>query len=259
MAVRVNSGTDKIFKTFSNYTGVSLMKVIMICPTLEEMQAFGYAFKKDPTYLTKGVDGTDKLRVDVFFQNAQSSAKAGFFLENKVRNTKDNPDKCEWINNIGENTWATSLEEALENTYPSGKKCLTNPNGVRQALVGEVEFIKFIRNWCNSNVEDEVTLDMAQLFKGNLKELQQVLTDNNKLGNQIYTLSTVDNNFQQIYTGHFVRQQFTLANAITQFKTHTDKVMKSKYPIKDKFSLAFKEFVPEDVTPDADPAIAADF
>lgn len=254
--IKVNDGNNKVFNTFSLYTGVSSMKVVAICPILDELVALGFAFKKEPEYLTTSPEGTTKLRLDLIFKNDKMIGKAAFFLENKQRNTKENADRYEWTNNLGENAWANSPQEAMDAVYPnSTKKCLTSNAGLRKALVGEVEFIKFIRDWCNANKEDEVTLDYTQLFKGNLKELQDTLRDCNKIGNEIYTLSLVsDDKYQQIYTGCFVRQQFSLANALTRFKTHITKQNAGRYAIKEAWTLEFKEHTPKMVSPDPEPA-----
>ena len=194
----------------------------------------------------------------MIFQNTEVKTKTAFFLENRDR--LDNKGvKYQWIDKYGNNTWAPTKEQALENAFKSGKKCVKN-EGLRIAKVGEVAFTEFMRDWMAFNPEtDEIVFDLAQLFKGNFKELQDIFKHPNSKTNQIYTLSTVkDDKYQQVYGGFFVRMQFSLPTAITKFKEHIDKQKRDGYEVKGDFTLEFKEYVPKMVTPDPEPASGAD-
>lgn len=253
MAIVANESSKEFFQSFTLYTGVSPMKVVGICPTLEELQGIGFkAFDKEPVYTSKSDEGIDKVRIDVVFKNDKVMTKAAFFLENKQRESAKTPGLFEIINNFGQNTWATSVEEAVEKVAKKSGKKWFKPEGARIALSGEVALINFIRDWANSNPEDQSTIDSYdKLFKGNYKELQDLV----KLlkNNTIYTLSTVkDGKYQGIYNGFFVRTQFKIEAAKLKFSNHVQDQVKAGYPLKESFSFEFKEYTGGIIEPDAE-------
>ena len=256
MAIKQNESSKSFFQDIKLYTGPSTMNVVGICPTLGELQTIGFKnFDKEPIYVDNSGE-IPKVRIDVIFKNSNMLGKAAFFLENRQRSNK-NGDKVEVINNFGQSTWAASVEEALEKVGKGGNKWF-KPNGARVALVGEVQLITFLRDWLNVSPEDEATIDSYDnLFKGNFKELQQYVKQAEK--NTIYTLSTVkDGKYQQIHTGFFARAQFTLPTVMRKLMNYVEDQKKAGYPLKDAFSYDFKEYVPQVVTPDPEPASGAD-
>jgi len=253
MAFVVRDGNEKLFNETKLYTGISKMYLKAICPNLKELQDLGFGFKEEPVYTSIGDGGAEKVRIDMVFQNSEVKTKTAFFLENKDR-VDSKGIKYQWIDKYGNNTWAPTKEQALENTFNSGKKCVKD-EGLHIAKVGEVAFIEFMRDWAAFNPEtDEITFDLAQLFKGNFKELQDIFKHPNAKTNQIYTLSTVkDGKYQQVYAGFFVRMQFGLPTALTKFKGHIEKQKKDGYPIKVDYTLNFVEYTPSLVSPDPEP------
>ena len=255
MAIVANESSKEFFQSFTLYTGVSPMKVVGICPTLEELQGIGFkAFDKEPVYTSKSDEGIDKVRIDVVFKNDKVMTKAAFFLENKQRESAKTPGLFEIINNFGQNTWATSVEEAVEKVAKKSGKKWFKPEGARIALSGEVNLINFIRDWANSNPEDISTIDSySNLFKGNFKELQDLVKT--LKNNTIYTLSTVkEGKYQGIYNGFFVRTQFSLDAAKVKFSNHVADQQKANYPLKETYSFAFQEYKGGVIEPDAEVA-----
>lgn len=251
MAFVANDSNKKFFNEIKLYTGVSPMKIVGICPTLEELNGLGFNFEKGPVYVSKDeTTGTDKVRIDVVFMNDKVKSKSAFFLENRERQSKAG-DKYEIINNFGQSTWAPSVGDAVEKVGKNGKKWF-KPEGARVALVGEVALIGFLRDWLNANPEDQGKIDnYPALFAGNFKELQNYVKILSK--NTIYTLSTVrEGKYQGVYNGFFVRSQFSLAAAQTKFSTYAKAQKDAGYPIKDAYSFAFQEYTGGVVEPDAE-------
>lgn len=249
MAFIANDSNKKFFNEIKLYTGVSLMKVVGICPTLEELNAVGFNFEKEPVYISEE-NGVKKVRIDVVFKGDQVLSKAAFFLQDKQRINK-NGDKYEIINNYGQSTWAPSVEDALAKIGKGGKKWF-KPEGARIALIGEVALINFLRDWVNANPEDQGKIDNYNaLFNGNFKELQDYVKTLQK--NTIYTLSTVkEGKYQSIYSNYFVRAQFSPETAKTKFSEHLKDQREAGYPLKESYSFNFQEYTGGVIEPDAE-------
>ena len=159
MAITGNSSETRFFNEIKLWTGVSPMKVIGICPTLEELNSYGFRFDKDPIYTSvDDKSGCDKVRIDIIFKNDKVMTKAAFFLENKQRESVKTPGLFEIINNFGQKTWATSVEAAVEKVAKKSGKQWFKPEGARIALSGEVNLMDFIRDWANSDITDQTTI-----------------------------------------------------------------------------------------------------
>ena len=188
MAFGINSSETKHFNETILYTGISKVNIVAINPTLAQLNDIGFKFEKEPEYLSTGDDGTKKVRIDVIVKNDKFKTKFAFFLENKDRATK-NGDKFEIVNDFGQSTWATSIDEAVNKLGKNDNKWF-KPDGARIAKVGEVALITFLRDWANTGVEEVGKIDnFTALFNGNFKELQdyvRILSNNT-----IYTLATV--------------------------------------------------------------------
>lgn len=252
MAFGVNSSETKHFNETILYTGVSKMNIVAINPTLAQLNDIGFKFEKEPEYLSTEDDGTKKVRIDVIAKNDKFKTKFAFFLENKDRATK-NGDKFEIVNDFGQSTWATSIDEAVNKLGKNNNKWF-KPDGARIAKVGEVALITFLRDWANTGVEEVGKIDnFTALFNGNFKELQdyvRILSNNT-----IYTLATVkEGKYQGIYTGCFVRTQFGIKTAENKFADFLKKQKDAGYPIKESYSLEFREYTGEAIEPDKDEA-----
>lgn len=250
MAFGINSSDKKHFSETILFTGVNAVKVLGINPTLAQLQELEFKFEKEPEYVSTSPEGTRKVRLDFIIKNDKFKTKFAIFLEDKNRVNK-NGDKFEIINDFGQSTWAASVEEAVEKIGKNNNKWF-KPDGARIAKVGEVQLITFLRDWANTGVDEVGKIDnFDALFKGNFNELQQyVKTLSN---NTIYTLATVkDGKYQGVYTGLFVRTQFSQRTAENKFSTHIADQKKAGYPLKEAYSINFKEYDGSAIEPDVD-------
>lgn len=92
--------------------------------------------------------------------------KFSFFLEDRDKESQNNPGSFQWINNQGNTSYADSLD-SLPTWFKEGRD-------VRKAKVGEAEFMEFMRNCMAVDFKSGGTLqyDVNKFFKGNVKELQ---------------------------------------------------------------------------------------
>lgn len=250
MAFGVNSSDKKHFNETILYTGVSSVKVIGINPTLAQLQELGFKFEKEPEYTSESPEGVKKVRIDVIIANDKFKTKFAIFLENKDRINK-NGDKYEIINDYGQSTWAASVQEATEKIGRGGNKWFS-PEGARIAKIGEVQLITFLRDWANTGVNEVGKIDnFDALFKGNYSELQSYVKALSN--NTIYTLATVkDGKYQSIYTGLFVRTQFSQRTTENKFSTFIADQKKAGYPMKESYSINFQEYTGSAIEPDID-------
>jgi hypothetical protein len=258
MAFGVNSSETKHFNEIILYTGISKVNIVAINPTLAQLNDIGFKFEKEPEYLSTGDDGTKKVRIDVIVKNDKFKTKFAFFLEDKNRESKTTAGSFEIVNDFGQSTWAASPEDAINKIGRNGNKWF-KPDGARIAKVGEVALITFLRDWANTGVEEVGKIDnFAALFNGNFKELQdyvRILSNNT-----IYTLATVkEGKYQGMYTGYFVRTQFAIKTAENKFADFLKKQKDAGYPIKESYSLEFREYTGGAIEPDKDETPASTY
>lgn len=253
--IKINDSSKEVLKQYVIYTGVTQVKVLAVNPTMEKLQSLGYNVSTEPVYVTEQ-DGIRKVRVDFYVQNNKMQGKIPFFLQDEQR-MSNNKTSYEYINNYGQTTWASSLEEALNKTGKNGKKWFKE-DGARVAYVGESNLINFLSQWLNTNEDDKVYIeDMDALFKGNVKELEFYVK--NAASNVVWILSTYsernDKFYQNIDNSIFVRGSFKPTAAMNKIAEYVRKKEKDGYPIKGYNGLEFKEFTiptPKVVLPDQD-------
>ncbi len=253
MAFGVNSSDKKHFNETILYTGVSTVKVLGINPTLAQLQDLQFKFEKEPEYTSiDDKDGvTRKVRIDVIINNDKFKTKFAIFLADKDRESSKTPGSFEIINDFGQITWAASVQDALDKIGKGGNKWF-KPEGARIAKMGEAQLVTFLRDWANTGVDEVGKIDnLEALFKGNFSELQSyVKTLSN---NTIYTLATVkDGKYQGVYTGLFVRTQFSQRTAENKFISHIADQKKAGYPMKESYSINFQEYTGSAIEPDVD-------
>ena len=236
MSVAANNSNVAQVTEFKLYTGIDLVKVLAINPTLEEAKALKLPIKEEPKY----VEGEGKVRIDFHVGNDKMKSKISVWLENKERASTKNPDKYEYINNAGATAWSDN------GVFPGWYKGDT----ARKALVGESTLISVLINWLNVKPGDNVYLDKIQdLFTGNVKELREILSTYKD--NSLRVLLTVrDGKYQSVYTKYFDRETnktFTYWSAHFKKQAEADQVMKEDY----QNSFEFKEYVPVAPTVDA--------
>ena len=102
MGITGHNSNEKIVGETVLYTGITNVKVVAINPTKEEKEALGLSSQTDPTYISTMEDGTKKVRIDFYVEDAVKNmrSKIAFFLEDKSRTSRDG-GKTEWINNFG--------------------------------------------------------------------------------------------------------------------------------------------------------------
>lgn len=227
-------------KSYKKYTGVNKVKVVAINPTLEELNKLGVGFKEEPVYIREAVDDKPKsvtvnfwTKLTVDGEDVLTPVK--FFVSDKIEKS-ERTGKTNFINELGQNQWS---ESPMETQYFEVK-------GVREAYVGEVSLINFMKNWLNVRKGGKATLDVTKLLAGDFSELKAINSDNN-----IYQLFTVYNDqYQNIWNGFIVRGFVDIEDAKEKFKIAIDKQKEAGYPLKEDWSIEFKEWVADQ--PDMD-------
>lgn len=253
--IKINKSDEKIIKDYSTYKGVGLVKVLAVNPTLAELQAIGLNYNNEPEYKSQTDTGEAKIRLDFIVGNSKLKTKHTFFLEDRERSNNAG-DKFEFINNYGQTSWGTTLEEVVNRKGRNGNTWYKK-EGARKAYVGEGDLIQFLSDWLNVNPDDQVYIEnMDKIFTGDVSELRQYVKA--AADNEIYLLFTVRENegkyYQNTYNRFFTRASFTPQAAIARFAKEVKKQEDAGYPIKGFEGLEFGTFVPQldSGTPDVD-------
>jgi len=243
--IKVNDSSKETIKQFPIYVGVTQVKVVAINPDIKKLESLGYNVSQEPIYVTEQ-DEVKKVRLDFYVQNSKLRGKISFFLQDEKRMSSDKT-KYEFINNYGQTTWASTLEEALNKTSSKNNKKWFNPEGAREAYVGESSLIAFLKEWLNTNSNDKVYIeDLAALFKGDVKELNFYVKE--AANNVVWVLCTVSEkngrHYQNVDNGIFVRASLSPSLVITKMSEYVTKKEKDNFPVKGYHGLEFKEFIP---------------
>lgn len=251
MAVKV--GKESVEGSFKMYKGMAAFNIVAVNPTKAELEALtGRELENEPEYVGKTDEGKEQVRV-VFYGKTAPDAKLNNGIEMLIpisfMLTKDyrvgqTSGKYQIIDKFGRTAWATKEEvqsKAIPQ-YPSGPANISAD--YRLAWQGEEFLIDFLIQWLNipgpavykdkvwvmkENTDDsEVSPDMAALFKGDVKELKELVT----LA-AAYTVKgavgirTVDNEngtrqYQAVFTRKFAKNAVTdyskIDAAITEFQ-----------------------------------------
>ena len=251
MAVKV--GKESVEGSFKMYKGMAAFNIVAVNPTKAELEALtGRELENEPEYVGKTDEGKEQVRV-VFYGKTAPGAKLNNGIEMLIpisfMLTKDyrvgqTSGKCQIIDKFGRTAWATK-EEVQSKAIPQYSFGPANISAdYRLAWQGEEFLIDFLIQWLNipgpavykdkvwvmkENTDDsEVSLDMAALFKGDVKELKELVT----LA-AAYTVKgavgirTVDNEngtrqYQAVFTRKFAKNAVTdyskIDAAITEFQ-----------------------------------------
>jgi len=254
MAIAGNSSTEETQKVFNLYTGVGKIKVLAINPSLTTLAGLGFNFQNEPEYLTTDETGVQKLKLQFFIQNPDKKdlkTNITLFLENKER-TNLAGDKYEIINNLGQSTWADSIETATNRTNAKGEKWFSE-KGVRIAKVGEVGLINLLSNWCNVKFGDEISLDNIDklVSKGDISELITILNayKDNEFKGLFKVRDTGEKQYQTIDSNIFDRG-FKRDDDYKVFSNYATSQSKAGYEIKDIWTYEFQIYNPKPVSPD---------
>lgn len=240
MAVKV--GKESVEGSFKMYKGMAAFNIVAVNPTKAELEALtGRDIENDPEYVGKTDEGKEQVRV-VFYGKTAPDAKLNNGIEMLIpisfMLTKDyrvgqTSGKYQIIDKFGRTAWATK-EEVQSKSIPQYSSGPANISAdYRPAWQGEEFLVDFLIQWLNipnpANYKDgkwimkedpsdsEVSLDMAALFKGDVKELKELVT----LA-AAYTVKgavgirTVDNEngtrqYQAVFTRKFAK------NAVTDY------------------------------------------
>lgn len=251
MAVKV--GKESVEGSFKMYKGMAAFNIVAVNPTKAELEALtGREIENDPEYVGKTDEGKEQVRV-VFYAKTAPEAKLNNGIELLVpisfMLTKDykvgqNSGKYQIIDKFGRTAWATK-EEVQSKSIPQYSSGPANISAdYRLAWQGEEFLVDFLIQWLNipgpavykdkvwvmkENTDDsEVSLDMAALFKGDVKELKELVTlAATYIVKGAVGIRTVDNEngtrqYQAVFTRKFAKNAVTnysrIDDAITEFQ-----------------------------------------
>lgn len=237
-----SKGTEsKEGNAVKRYIGVAPVFVLAVNPSKSELEKlYNTQLENDPKYLSEVEVGEDKhkvqnVRLDFIVKTdaekcggIEFTTKASFFIRNEYRYNKDQT-KVQVIDKYGRTAWVT-IEQAKAHEIPVYKNGPANiDKDYRPAYHGEEELTKFIKAYLGisnvmkyvnntwvmvDNPEDcEARLeDIAEYFKGNFKELRDViaLQPDNKV-KILFGVKTTDDNkqYQAIYNQMFLKNVTT--------------------------------------------------
>ncbi len=184
--VEVAGGGIKLFSGLGNF------KVIAVNPTMAELHELGIMVKQDPNYFVE-LNGTEYFKLTFWIKNDDLTTRFDILMNGTERVSQSG--KNQWINGIGQSTWADG-----EPTYEWYKK-----DGLRKALVGEETLINFTKSWANVANGDEVSFDsIAKIVKGDVAEVKALvnLLENNEVR---LLIGVKDGKYQTVYTKVFGR------------------------------------------------------
>lgn len=251
MAVKV--GKESVEGSFKMYKGMAAFNIVAVNPTKAELEALtGRELENEPEYVGKTDEGKEQVRV-VFYGKTAPDAKLNNGIEMLIpisfMLTKDyrvgqTSGKYQIIDKFGRTAWATK-EEVQSKAIPQYTSGPANISAdYRLAWQGEEFLVDFLIQWLNipgpavykdkvwvmkENTDDsEVSLDMAALFKGDVKELKELVTlAAAYIVKGAVGIRTVDNEngtrqYQAVFTRKFAKNAVTdysrIDAAITEFQ-----------------------------------------
>ena len=189
---------------FKKYIGVGNFKVLAVNPTAKELSTiYGTTIDREPTYIGKtevSVAGQTKefrqIRIDFFVQSVEEKNnginmidKVSFFLVDCPQYNRDG-SKVRVLNKYGENAWIT--KDLVAKGEVDQNMRWYNTEGMKTALIGEVELLEFLKAWLGIPVrtwrQDGVTQEIENpddakaglenikaYFSGNVAELKNLV------------------------------------------------------------------------------------
>ena len=152
--------------SYSLYTGVTNLEVVLVNPTLAELQQYNPNAKREPVYTDGGVE--------FWLKNDDVFTSVRFILSTEPR-VNNAGDKRVYTNDFGQSVYAVSMDFIKENY------AWFNQEGLREAYTGEAELMQFIRSWLAVPMKGKCKfVNREAIFNGDLTELKQAFA-NNKL------------------------------------------------------------------------------
>lgn len=213
---RESSSNDS---SFSKKVGLFEATVVAINPDAEEYkEILGMELKEDSKaldYLGKSQDGNTNLRVDIWLEQVKTGDKfkATFFLEDKVKENKDQTKK-QYINAVGTTSWADD---------PNNLPEWFSKREYRPAFIGEDDFYGFLKTWLGNldyrDADTTLQVDWKKMMRGNLNDLKSQI--NGEWSTNVVALATIKTvikddeikEYQNMYT-----KAFLPAFALRQFR-----------------------------------------
>lgn len=251
MAVKV--GKESVEGSFKMYKGMAAFNIVAVNPNKAELEALtGRELENEPEYTSKTEEGKEQVRITFYAKTApEAKVNNGIdllipisFVLVKDYKLGQTSGKYQIIDKYGRTAWA--LRETIQSKsipeYSSGPANIS-PD-YRLAWQGEEFLIDFLIQWLNipnpANYKDgkwtmkedasdsEVSLDMDALFKGDVKELKELVTlASAYIVKGAVGIRTVDNEngtrqYQAVFTRKFVKNAVTdysrVDAAITEFQ-----------------------------------------
>ncbi len=218
MALDLNESNKEVLQLSGLYTGLCIMKVVAINPSMEEIKGFGLPAIKEPVYTTeeniendlKEVIGTYKrTRVDIYLKSVERAeypkqpiqAKLAFFIDERDR-VSQKKDKEQWINIFGATCWVPT------GTTPDKHDSIGKwfkMDGARKAKSGEEQITEWLKAYANVETGKRCQLEtIAAIATGDVSELRKYhhALQNNEVK---YLLGVKENKYQSVYEKMFGR------------------------------------------------------
>lgn len=232
--------TSESNNNFKKYTGLNKVKVIAVNPNKAELNALGINFKEEPLYITKDKDGKPLIKVDFWVKQEESGVITAvkYVLRPEIRKSNDGV-KTQYIDKFGGTTWSAN-KPILSTEY-------FDATSAKEAYNGEEDLIRFIKNFMDVKKGGEAKLNTEILIKGDFTEVKSL-----PMNKSICVGFTVSQNkYQNILPGWSARHWMTNDKIIESFTKYVTKKSNDGYPLKDAYSIEWKEY--SEVIPDEDP------
>ena len=185
--VEVSGGGIKL------YSGLANFKVIAVNPTMDQLHELGIMVKSEPNYFVE-FNNTEYFKVTFWIKNDDLTTRFEILMNNQPRMSQNG--KYQWINNIGQSTWADENGPDYE---------WWKSEGQRHAVTGEDTLIDFCKAWANVANGDDVYLETIKaIATGDVAEIKKLVSVLSQ--NEVRLLIGVkDGKYQSVYTKVFGR------------------------------------------------------
>lgn len=188
------------------YTGICDVQVLSVNPDAKEIETLNLPAKKDsePVYTSISDEGNKKVMIKIYIknENPKIDSNATFFLEDKDQVASTG--SVRYINDFGQNSFASSKEELLARTGANGNQFFKE-DGLRVAKVGECELIDFIKNWLCVPQDSKIKFNnFNKLFDGDVSEISKLVKAYGDM-RKVQVLLGEKNGYQTVYTKFFGR------------------------------------------------------
>ena len=250
MAIKIGKKSEE--NGFKMYQGVAAFNVAAVNPNKKVLgDLTGRDIEEEPEYIGTDENGNQFVRV-TFWLKTDPMAKVNNGIELltstsftlvKAQRVGQSSGKIQVIDKYGRTAWATP-EEVKNKEVPQYKNGPANiDHAYRAAFQGEESLVNFLISWLNipnpakykdgkwvmnQNAGDsEIILNYAELFKGNVKELNELVSlASTYLVKAAVGIRTTDDNkqYHQVFNRMFLKNAATdysrLDAEITNFKSN---------------------------------------